>query len=430
NNAATQDTSLLDNILSQFDSTQQLHTLNHTLQSAADTDYTRVGVAMDEDDETRDVTMHTSLPEQAAMDSFAPYGQRPAFPLENAEMDDEDDEDVDSHEDAVTMELTGIFRRPPATPVRQVARGQSESESNTALLSSLGPILQTPQQHTLSPARNGAFGVAVASPQSTPFRTPQSGTQQQRQQPASGSLTDMLETLVATNPSAAHALSRIVASASPRTPERVSSTPVYSRVTPSLPRFNSPRAPATPANQYTPLPVPRSAVAASQSARKPSSTPKTPSNGRLKSVTPTPTRSSMRTRRTSQIVSTSVTESAATNELPREKEVPEAQPEAEPIPDPSFKLDSLPVIPSTASPLSPLPPPGPATLADHARAALVFGIFDAYRQQELVPKPLLDYDPQATYAMMYEPLYRKAKLTARLEYCSSLASLFEVDRDV
>ncbi|KAJ2323907.1 hypothetical protein GGI00_005486, partial [Coemansia sp. RSA 2681] len=111
-NAVAQDTSLLDNILSQFETTQQLHTLNHTVQSAADTDYTRVGAAMDEDDETRDVTMHASLPEQADTDSFALFGQRSTPPFGNADVDDEDDEDdengeeIDGHEDAVTMDLT------------------------------------------------------------------------------------------------------------------------------------------------------------------------------------------------------------------------------------------------------------------------------------------------------------------------------------
>ncbi|KAJ2490678.1 hypothetical protein IWW37_002965 [Coemansia sp. RSA 2050] len=105
-------------------------------------------------------------------------------------------------------------------------------------------------------------------------------------------------------------------------------------------------------------------------------------------------------------------------------------PELQPEPEPTFKLDSLPVIPFTANPPLPVLSHGPPSLADHARAGLVFGLFDAYRQREITPRPLSGHDPQSTYAVKYEPLFRKAKLSARLEYCSSLASLFEVDRYV
>ncbi|KAJ2382570.1 hypothetical protein H4S02_005688 [Coemansia sp. RSA 2611] len=105
-------------------------------------------------------------------------------------------------------------------------------------------------------------------------------------------------------------------------------------------------------------------------------------------------------------------------------------PELQPEPEPTFQLDLLPAIPFTASPPQPMLLHSSPSLADHARAGLVFGLFDAYRQQELTPKPLTGHDLQATYAMRYEPLFRKAKLSARLDYCSSLASLFEVDRYV
>ncbi|KAJ2809766.1 hypothetical protein H4S07_003072 [Coemansia furcata] len=120
----------------------------------------------------------------------------------------------------------------------------------------------------------------------------------------------------------------------------------------------------------------------------------------------------------------------AASVLPIEEQMPELQTEPEPEPEPTFKLDALPVILFVADPPLSEFSSGPPTLADHARAGLVFGIFDVYRQQELIPKPLSGHDPQATYAIKFEPLFRKAKLTARLEYCSSLASLFEVDHDV
>ncbi|KAJ2631660.1 hypothetical protein GGF44_003915 [Coemansia sp. RSA 1694] len=209
--------------------------------------------------------------------------------------------------------------------------------------------------------------------------------------------------------------------------------PADSGATPSLLQFSAPRAPATPAARYTPKPTPRSVAAAPQSALKRYATPSAPSSSsssrRLGSATPTPSRASARARGSSQAPSGSVAESAA-YQLPIEEQMPELQPELDPAPAPSFKLDTLPVVPFTANPPMPMPSSGSPTLADHARAALVFGIFDVYRQQELVPKPLPEHNPQATYAMMFEPLYRKAKLTARLEYCSSLASLFEVDRSV
>ncbi|KAJ2684552.1 hypothetical protein IWW39_004839 [Coemansia spiralis] len=320
-NAATHDTSLLDNILSQYETTQPLHTLNNTAQSVADTDYTRVGIAMDVDDEMRDVTMYASLPEQAVAEGFALFGQGPAPPFGDENMDDDDDDDeeegADGYDDAVTMDLTGVIARPPQPPGHQMAASEPEA--------------------------------------------------------------DMLETLIASNPSVANNLSRIVAAASPATPERASALSLRSIATPTLPLFSVPHTPATPASSYAPQPI---------------------LSGDLADV--------------------------ADSALPIEEQMPELQPE----PEPTFQLDLLPAIPFTASPPQPMLLHSSPSLADHARAGLVFGLFDAYRQQELTPKPLAGHDLQATYAMRYEPLFRKAKLSARLDYCSSLASLFEVDRYV
>ncbi|KAJ2756365.1 hypothetical protein GGI19_000912 [Coemansia pectinata] len=423
NNTGTQDTSLLDNILSQFESTQQFHTLNHTAQSAADTDYTRVGLAMDDDNETRDVTMHDPQAEQDVADEFVSFNQRSALPFGDDDMNDEVYDETGSHGDPVTMDLTGIVVWPPPLSGQQITASESEARDSTAFSGAFEPVLQADQQLTPSFTRAGAIGSAAASVHSTPFRTPQRGAQQS----TPGSLVETLETLIARNPSPANNQAWIAAAASPVTPERALAGSVGSIPTPTLPLFSAPRAPAIPATHYTPQPAPPS-TAALQTTPRQRLTPRvssSSSNNRLASVTPTPSRSSTRARRMSRVSSgdmAGVTASA----LSIEEQMPELQQE----PEPTFKLDALPVIPFTANPPRPVSLSGPPTLADHARAGLVFGIFDAYRQQELVPKPLSEHDLQATYAMMFEPLFRKAKLTARLEYCSSLASLFEVDRNV
>ncbi|KAJ2026361.1 hypothetical protein IWW57_003062, partial [Coemansia sp. S610] len=426
-NAATHDTSLLDNILSQYEATQPLHTLNNTAQSVADTDYTRVGIAMDVDDEMRDETMYASLPEQAAAEGFALFGQGSAPPFGDENMDDDDDDDeeegADGYDDAVTMDLTGVIARPPQPPGHQMAASEPEGEGGAVFSNVLDPAVRPTQQNTPNLPRTGAIGGAAVSVHSTPLRTPQRGAQLS----TPTSLADMLETLIASNPSVANNISRIVAAASPATPERASALSLRSIATPTLPLFSVPHTPATPASSYAPQPVPHSS-AAPQATPRQRSAPRASSSSsskRLASAAPTPSRSSSRARRTSQILSGDLAD-VADSALPIEEQMPELQPE----PEPTFQLDLLPAIPFTASPPQPMLLHSSPSLADHARAGLVFGLFDAYRQQELTPKPLTGHDLQATYAMRYEPLFRKAKLSARLDYCSSLASLFEVDRYV
>ncbi|KAJ1890478.1 hypothetical protein LPJ71_007933, partial [Coemansia sp. S17] len=420
---ATQDTSLLDTILSQFEPTQQLYTLNHTAQSAADTDYTRVGHAMDDDDETRDVTMHDPLSEQAVADDFASFSQRSALSFGEDDGNDEVDDETGSHGDPVTMDLTGIVAWPPPLSDQQMTVSESEDREGTAFSGAFEPALQADQQHTPIFARTGALGSAATSVRSTPFRTPQRGVQQS----TPGSLVETLDAIIARTPSANNSQPRIVATAPPMTPEQALTASVGSIPTPTLPLFSASRAPGIPATHFTPQPTPRSAAALLTTPRQ-HVTPRvssSSSNSRLASVTPTPSRSPTRARRMRRVSGVNAADVAA-RELSIEEQMPELQPE----PEPTFELDPLPMIPFTANPPRPVSSSSPPTLADHARAGLVFGIFDAYRRQELVPKPLSGHDPQATYAMMFAPLFRKAKLTARLEYCSSLASLFEVDRNV
>ncbi|KAJ2490679.1 hypothetical protein IWW37_002966 [Coemansia sp. RSA 2050] len=201
-NTAAHDTSLLDNILSQYEPTQQLHTLNRTAQSVTDTDYTRVGIAMDVDDnEVRDVTMYASLSEQAVANGFALFGQGPAPPFDDENMEDDDDEEEggDGYEDAVTMDLTGIIARPPPSPAHQMAASEPEGGNNTVLSNVLKPALRSTPQRTPSLPRTGAIGSVAASIHSTPLRTPQRGAQLS----TPTSLAEMLETLIASNPSAA-----------------------------------------------------------------------------------------------------------------------------------------------------------------------------------------------------------------------------------
>ncbi|KAJ1940872.1 hypothetical protein FBU59_003678 [Linderina macrospora] len=106
----------------------------------------------------------------------------------------------------------------------------------------------------------------------------------------------------------------------------------------------------------------------------------------------------------------------------------EPTPEPVPVPDPVFSLDPLPPIPAaphtpelTVSKVAP-------SLGDIAKAGLVFGIFNAYRRQDLLPaEPKTSTETE--YPLKYQSLYSKAKLTARLEYCMSLGNLFDVDRE-
>ncbi|KAJ1729059.1 hypothetical protein LPJ72_005174, partial [Coemansia sp. Benny D160-2] len=65
-----------------------------------------------------------------------------------------------------------------------------------------------------------------------------------------------------------------------------------------------------------------------------------------------------------------------------------------------------------------------------AKAGLVFDIYNAYRYQQHIPQISADAAEMTVVDAKFEPLYRKAKLTARLEYCSSLVSLFESDQAI
>ncbi|KAJ2692224.1 TP53 regulating kinase [Coemansia sp. RSA 1285] len=95
-----------------------------------------------------------------------------------------------------------------------------------------------------------------------------------------------------------------------------------------------------------------------------------------------------------------------------------------------FELDPLPHIPLEMQDLPYPKSPGSSILADQAKAGLVFDIYNAYRYQQHIPQISADAAEMTVVDAKFEPLYRKAKLTARLEYCSSLVSLFESDQAI
>ncbi|KAJ2381332.1 hypothetical protein GGI23_007611, partial [Coemansia sp. RSA 2559] len=97
---------------------------------------------------------------------------------------------------------------------------------------------------------------------------------------------------------------------------------------------------------------------------------------------------------------------------------------------PVFELDPLPRIPVTTNSLPQPKTPGPSVLAEQAKAGLLFGIYNVYRYQKHIPQLSAESAEISTVDVKFEPLYRKAKLTARLDYCSSLVQLFEADQDI
>ncbi|KAJ2392491.1 serine/threonine-protein kinase bud32, partial [Coemansia sp. RSA 2603] len=101
-------------------------------------------------------------------------------------------------------------------------------------------------------------------------------------------------------------------------------------------------------------------------------------------------------------------------------------------PEPTFELDALTPMPS--SPILPVYAQqntmGPPSLVEIAKAGLVFKIFNAYHKHRLQPTLSATALELSGISVRFEPLFRKAKLNARLEYCSSLSSMFEADHDV
>ncbi|KAJ2784164.1 hypothetical protein H4R18_001291 [Coemansia javaensis] len=97
---------------------------------------------------------------------------------------------------------------------------------------------------------------------------------------------------------------------------------------------------------------------------------------------------------------------------------------------PMFVLDPLPPLPGPAALPAGARASAPASRAELAKAGLVLGIFETYRRQRLVPAVSPAAAELSEFPAKFEPLFRKAELKARLEYCSALSGLFEADRSV
>ncbi|KAJ1886539.1 hypothetical protein LPJ66_009584, partial [Kickxella alabastrina] len=537
-----QQTSLLENIMSQFNSTQNIstlfnqaqtqnldHTQNITFQNTVDMDFTRVAATRDEnhgdeiENTIRVVDENDSHDDGEDNDDVV------------GDEDNDDDEESIGYDDAVTMELTGIVGR--------------ESESPEL------PVGHVLQQETASNALRNYNA-------RTPFRTP-TGPGYLNQQPAmSGSLMDIMGSILDNNSGIANTVSQFASQlTSPRSVARPYIAPNHptaprSRAAPDTP---SPITPASgkdaglaaffsrftattpPANSTTESPfylsaatLPIAAAAAgpvaepteaelvkaeaqaaaeaaemteaaaeaeaqtaaeakaaamaeaqtaveaqtvaevateaqaaaeeaamvevaaaadAQAAAKTQVAAETwaaeaaaqalaaisPRARISKAANKTPGQRPPRSRRrSSQIHAAQALSNLAKEEEEKEERVAAAYPTAseeegliEQVPkaEPVFELDALPPTPAHVQPPFPLKS-GQPSLVEMAKAGLVFSIFQAYQKQSALPT----FSPGAaqlpTCAAKLEPLFHKAKLNARLEYCTAMSSLFEADSAV
>ncbi|KAJ2077261.1 hypothetical protein H4R24_005235 [Coemansia sp. RSA 988] len=422
-----QQTSLLDNIISQFGRAQQAGTTDNTMHSHADTDITRVGPLVEDMEEEQNTVVNTGNIVGVNRHS-------------NADSDIESSEDgvgIDN-EDAITMELTGIVSRQTGNREEEDARvlnGQDTFYENggniQAQLNLLGSG-RTPGRFIST--REDAVAPILAWSESEP-RT----------------IADVLDNVLATSqlgspiaPFLSHSdpsADRSVDGLMVTTPlAKVTSTPIGA---------STPNNAATPTKSVTPLRAYTPVVASARRAHADVSTPDSlfacMAHTPVAQETLAPVVTSAR--RAHADVSTPGSLSARMAHTPiqnppkaRKTNVDDspalrlASPVAkEPSTPPKpavFELDSLPPLPS------PMVPPATKTalkhssLCEQAKAGLAVGIFEAYRHQQLTPKALSDSAQRSTFPMKLKPLFCSAKLAARLEYCKALASLFEADHDV
>ncbi|KAJ2844362.1 hypothetical protein J3B02_004984 [Coemansia erecta] len=205
------------------------------------------------------------------------------------------------------------------------------------------------------------------------------------------------------------------------TPQAAASTPLVATTTPLV--FNN----LTPGSRHPQLsstaPLSESKpLAASSPARSKSGTPKTKRGS---------ARASRSRRRSSQALPSESLDSEGTS--PADKDSMDQQ-QPEPVPKPLLVLDPLPPMPA-----EPKVPSIAASayhgqhqpsLAEIAKAEVVFDIFSAYHKHRLMPALTPEAKQLSSIAAELEPLLHKAQLTARLDYCTSLSKLFEADRVV
>ncbi|KAJ1995982.1 hypothetical protein GGI25_000522 [Coemansia spiralis] len=454
---ASQETSLLDNIISQFQSTQAPASLGDNVQSTVDLDFTRVDISTGNiGDDDRDTTIQPGASEL----SYSHNTSNGTFNVSNSlhesmditeqfggEMDDDSDsDDENNNEDAITMELTGIVsREQPYNRMATSMDGTSAERSNTSssninsshtinhntLLDLLQlpttPIaLQQPQQKSQqsTPKAISTPRTPKANIQGTSTRTPTAGA-------SDSALASSLD------------LASIIFSAG--TSEALSA--LFSQTTSGIPATNglqinslSPAAkailqaisvPSTPHSKApvstTPdVPTPKLRMATPKIQSANSTTP----GSRRSVITQTPAQQTPAVSLTP--ARTPIGSIAQSNPFYVGDNSPNGGDIASKNVEPTFVLDPLPPVPLLATQplLNPTGSHGPSSLADQAKAGLVFDIYNAYCRQRLVPNITSESAQLSIVAAKFEPLFRKAKLTARLEYCSSLVSLFEADQDI
>ncbi|KAJ2160571.1 hypothetical protein GGF46_002167 [Coemansia sp. RSA 552] len=363
--AMDQQTSLLDNIISQFGQDQAPPSATEsTMHSTTETDITRVGIPMDGD---QDTTMFVSSTEVPPGDSDSSDG-------DGAEND---------NDDAVTMELTGLVPRAPDDDDDDSVEDPEEAvhSPSTPVRTS---VAAQPRGH---PSMSGpAWGQAVSARFGDPL----------------GSILSLVQSSTQLAPVTQAA---VVASPQPEaTAAQVTSTPV-----------RQPRTPRT-----TPRRIPAPQILSSTPTS--SSTPK-------RNLPQTPVIRSAQRGRTS-LASTpqgAVQTPLKSARVSRRTPSPKAP---TPAKDPVFTLDPLPRLPVLADPPAANASADPQSLAEQAKAGLALEIFDAYRRLQLVPAASPEIAEQSVFPVKFQPLFRKAQLTARLEYCSALNGLFEADGNV
>ncbi|KAJ2568745.1 hypothetical protein IW140_003628 [Coemansia sp. RSA 1813] len=448
-----QDTSLLDNIIFQFQSSQQqqqqqTEESGGNGQNTMDLDFTRVEPSADADDiYDMDTTIQPNVSElvHTLSSTDGQHASADAAAHPDYEMDDESSDDGNNNEDAVTMELTGVVSSESLAmdTDSNAFDAQTQDTDQTKGATSAGnfglfDLLQLPASLSLQQQQQLPIPGAASTPktpraviQRTPGRIPSS------QVAGNGVLGTPVDiSSVFYSAGTAEALSALFSHASPKNMaqsvnlQSQALSPAAKAVLQIANMAASPRAVA-PAAMTTPRKQPSTPRAPGTFQRTPGSRNNGISRTPVQRVasargTPLPFRLPDASHTPAKAQSPSINSAnpfytgnnSSINNTPETSSVS------------VFELDPLPRIPLTTHSLPQPNTPGSSLLAEQAKAGLVFDIHNAYRYQNLVPQTASDSAELLTIDAKFEPLYRKAKLTARLEYCSSLVSLFEADQDI
>ncbi|KAJ1905638.1 hypothetical protein LPJ81_001814, partial [Coemansia sp. IMI 209127] len=438
---ANQDTSLLDNIIFQFQSSQQQQhqqpePYDGTAQNTMELDFTRVEPSTGADDiYDRDTTIQPDISDIA----FATSGANADVAVHSdSEMDGDSSDDDNNNEDAVTMELTGVVSRESLAMTSAHTQGVAATNGavnidNFGLFDLLQLPTSIPVMQQLSTTGSASTPRTPRAPtQRTPGRTP-SGKAVGSGVPG----TPMDISSVFYSAGTAEALSALFSQASPKPMAQsvnnlqaqtlspaakallqIANMAASPRSAVSAAMTTPVRQPSTPGGSSTLQRTPgtRNSVTAQTPVQRTISARGTPLPFRLPSASHTPAKASSPS---SSLLNPFYTGNSRSLDKTSEASVVSA-----------FELDPLPHIPVTTNSLPQPKAPGPSALAEQAKAGLVFGIHNVYRYQKHIPQPSAESTEISTVDIKFEPLYRKAKLTARLDYCSSLVPLFEADQDI